>query len=317
MKVLLDNALGHIAITRMLPYWKNMGVSITTNPNEKHDAMLSFVRFGMNTKQPRILRLDGLYYDSDTQYNGRNTAISEAHASADGIVYQSIHSSKMCERYLSKRRKNARHTIIYNGVQKDWCGSPIAHDGINIAVANKHRRHKRLKEIIDLFIQFLRYDPNSTLHIFGRLHDNKEVKHPKIKYYGQVERDKLIDVYRRTDMSIHLSKRDSCPNSVVEYLGAGIPVITTNNCGGATEMCRMSEGCYIIEGDGDYDNLDPVPHYRDSWNVLPDIVSSGILEAMIKVAKERPRAVMSDVLTSEHMAKCYLQYIYEVVGWIN
>ena len=322
MKILLDNCEGHITIARMLPYWNNSfystdeksdnRISVTTTLHDKSDIQLSYVRFGIQTGLPKILRLDGIYYDSDTPYNDRNAGISDSHSRADGIIYQSSHSMMMCEKYLAKRRSAVNPIIIRNGIERDWCGNPIEHGGINIVVANKWRRHKRLKEIIEIFLKFLKDFPNSTLHIFGKLHDNSRIEHPKIKYHGHVDRSKLIDTYRRADMALHLSKRDSCPNSVVEYLGAGIPVITTNNCGGATEMCRESKGCYIIEGDGDYRNLDPVPHYRDVWNILPNNVSEGILDAMKKIATEKTRAEMSPILDIKHMAKSYIQYMLEV-----
>jgi len=313
MKILLDNALGHIAITRMLPYWKKNHHNITTNANDKPNIQLSFVRFGIHTNLPKILRLDGIYYDSATDYNNRNLAISNGHQIADGIIYQSIHSSMMCGKYLGKKKNLVSTKIIYNGIDPNWCGSPIEHDGINIAVANKWRRHKRLKETIELFIEFLKIKPNSMLHIFGRLHDNIEIKHPKIKYYGQVEREKLIDIYRKTDFTLHLSKRDSCPNSVVEYIGAGIPVITTNNCGGATEMCKLTEGCIIIDNDGDYNNLDPVSHYQESWNILPKNVKNDILDAMILLANEKRRVQIPKELTAECMANEYIKYMEDVI----
>jgi glycosyltransferase involved in cell wall biosynthesis len=313
MKILLDNCSGHITIERMLPIWKKMAYRVTEDVGDKCEIMLSYVRIGTNFNIPKILRLDGIYYDSDTDFNTRNSNISKSHMVADGIIYQSRHSMGMCEKYLGKKRNDVRPVIIHNGIKKDWCGSPIEHKGINISVANKWRRHKRLKEIIGLFLEFQKDFTNSTLHIFGKLHDNRIVNHPNIKYYGHVERPKLIDMYRKTDFTIHLSKRDSCPNSVVEYIGAGIPVITTDNCGGATEMCYLSSGCHIISGDGDYYNLDPVPHYREEWNVLPKKVHDELLDTMKKVAVEKNRAELHEVLTIEHMSKCYIQYMLETI----
>jgi glycosyltransferase involved in cell wall biosynthesis len=312
LKILLDNCTGHVTIARMLPYWKKMGHEVSESPI-KCNVHLAYVRFGIQTSLPKILRLDGIYYDSDTNFNGRNIGISDAHSRADGIIYQSCHSMSMCEKYLSPRRKIVNPVIIHNGIPENWCGTPLEHDGINISVANKWRRHKRLQEIIQLFTTFQKDFPNSTLHVFGNLHDNIKVVHPKIKYYGHVDRSLLIDTYRKTDFTLHLSKRDCSPNSVVEYLGAGIPVITTDNCGGSTEMCRMTDGCSVIKGDDDYYNLEPVPHYRDSWNDLPVKVSEGILNAMKELATEKKKVILPKVLTAEHMAKTYIKYMMEIV----
>ena len=314
MQIYLDNALGHITIDRMIPYWKLYGHNITTNINDNFDVQISYVRTGLKKKnRPVILRLDSIYYDSATDYNGRNLEISSSHSVADGIVYQSNYSKMLIEKLLKPRKMDSRYMVIQNGIDPGWCGAPVEHEGINITVTGKHRRHKRLKEIVDLFLEYNRLYSDSTLHIFGKLHDNKTIKHKKIKYYGHVDRKYMSDVFKITDFSIHLSKRDSSPNSVVEYIGAGIPVITTNNCGGATEMCQVTPGCAIIDGDGDYMDTTPVPHYGEKWNILPDKVKSGIIQSMVEFTKNKRRVELPFELTSEYMAKKYIQLIQEVL----
>lgn len=308
MNIFADNAIGHVLISRIIPYLNKNGYNLTEK-NNGCDRHLAFVRFGINTKIPKILRLDGIYYDSDTPFQNRNSAISSSHSIADGIIYQSEYSKRLCEALLSKRKKSTKTYVIYNGIEPNWCGNPVEHDGVNIVVTSKWRRHKRLKETIELFLEFNKIVPNSKLHIFGRLHDNKEVKHPNIKYYGQVDRNKFIDIFRIGDMAIHLSKRDSCPNSVVEYISAGIPVITTNNCGGSTEMCKITNGCIIVDGDGSYDDLSPVPHYGEKWNILSENVRIDLLEAMKKIAEDKRRVILPYELTAEYSAKKYIDAI--------
>ncbi len=313
MIILGDNAVGHITITRMEPIWKKMGHRITTNINDKCNVQLSFVRIGMKTKLPKCLRLDGIYYDSATNYNARNQDISISHSMADAVIYQSKYSQMLIESLLKSRKVGAKYNVIYNGINDNWSGKFKPHNNINITISGKHRRHKRLKEIIELFLIFNKTYKDSILHIFGRMHDNVEVKHPKIKYYGHVDRNKMFEVLNVTDMTIHLSKRDSCPNSVVEYIGAGIPVITTNNVGGGTEMCQMTPGCIIVDGDGSYDDISPVPHYGEAWNVLPGGVSKGILEAMNSIANDKRRVIVPEKLKIEHQAEEYIKLMKGII----
>ena len=80
----------------------------------------------------------------------------------------------------------------------------------------------------------------------------------------------MKDVFRLSDVSIQLSKKDSCPNSVVETIGAGIPTITTNTCGGATEMCNLTAGCMVVDGDGLYEDTEPCKPYSDSYNIVSE-----------------------------------------------
>ncbi len=313
MRIYLDNALGHITITRMLPFWTKMGHTITTNSSDKFDVQLSYVRIGQKTNKPVIQRIDGIYYDSATDYKNRNIAISNSHAVADGIIYQSKYSKSLIERLLKQRKPNVKYSVIYNGIDESWPRSYVEHDEINITITGKHRRHKRLKEITELFVEYNKKYPNSFLHIFGILHDNKEIKHKNVIYYGQVERIKMQNVFRKTDFSIHLSKRDSCPNSVVEYIGAGIPVITTDNCGGATEMCKMTEGCIIIKGDGSYFDTNPVPHYSEEWNILSPDVKTNLLSAMYEMTENKRRVNLPIELTAKYQAEQYIKLMKDLV----
>ena len=107
--------------------------------------------------------------------------------------------------------------------------------------------------------------------------------------------------------------RKTFPNSVLETISAGIPVITTNNCGGATEACLMTPGCVIVDGDGSYDDLRPVPHYRDSWNVLPEDVSKGVLQAMLDITSDKRRVILPEDLYASTVADKYLQVLRSVL----
>jgi glycosyltransferase involved in cell wall biosynthesis len=313
MRILLDNISGHIVIERMLPYWKEMGHSVTINLSDKPDIQLCGVRIGIHSKLPKVLRLDGIYYDSATNYNARNMEISNSHYIADGIIYQSNYSKMLIEKLIRPRKLDAIHSIIHNGIQKNWCGEYIEHEGINIVVTGKHRRHKRLKEIIELFLEYNKLYPKSKLHIFGMLYDNVKLVNKNIIYYGQVPRKDLIDVFRKSDFSIHLSKRDSFPNSVVEYIGAGIPVITTNNCGGATEACGMTPGCIIVDGDGSYEDTNPVPHYSEKWNILPVNVYNNLIQAMVELTEHRRRVDLPILLSAEAQAHKYIELMDSVL----
>jgi len=306
LKIFVDNGRTHILTERMIPFIGNNRFYF-----EKPigcDVQLSFVRIGVNSKLPKVQRIDGIYYDSDTDFNRQNDSISKSHQIADAVIYQSNYSKMLCEKLLSKRRTN-KAFVIYNGIDPDYTYEPKS--SINIIVLGKHRRHKRLKEIIDVFLAFNSIVNNSFLHIYGLLHDNKPVVNKNIIYYGMVDR-KNID-FKSFDMSIHLSKRDSCPNSVVECIGHGIPVITTNNCGGATEMCKMTDGCIIVDGDGDYYSTNPVPHYRDSWNILSKDVFDGIVNAMLTISKNRPRVILPEQLNIRYTTKRYLEALKSVI----
>lgn len=305
MIILLDNREKHVLIRRMTPYFKKIGHSLTLD-RTKCDIQLSQIKISKKSGKAIVLRLDGVYYNQADGYGRKNKVISVAHGRANAIIYQSHFSRKMCESYLRKRSTNLWE-VIYNGIEKNWCGEFIKHDNINIIASAKWRRHKRLKETIDIFLEYLKHYPKAKLHILGRLHSNKPIKHPNIIYYGMVNYRKMANIYRSGDMFIHLSKKDSCPNAVVEAIGAGMPVITTNACGGSTEMCRLTKGCIVCKGDPN--SIRPCMPYSDPYNVLPPKLKTNLVNAMITISKDRRRVELPDELNIETTAKKYIDIL--------
>ena len=145
MKLYLENFNGHIAYKRMMLYWKKMGIVIS-NINDC-DIQLANVR-AINLKKKTVQRLDGIYYDSDTPYNDRNSAISNTHVNASGVIYQSQYCKDAGEYYLGKRK--GPNAVIYNGIEPGWCGEHKRSKHPIIVVSAKWRRHKRLPEILKL-----------------------------------------------------------------------------------------------------------------------------------------------------------------------
>lgn len=303
----------HVLIQRMRPVIEKMGHKFIKDNIKNCKVQLSFVRIVPNIiKIPTVLRLDGIYYNLDQKYKEKNEAISKSHSIANAIIYQSNHSKLMCEKYLEKRNNNSKIAIIYNGIEKNWAGKFEKHNEINIVVSAKWRRHKRLKEIIEIFLEFNKIYKNSFLHILGKLHDNKEVKNNNIIYYGMINHEEMKRVMRIADLSLHLSKFDSCPNSVVECLAMEIPVITTNNCGGGTELCSLCKGCIICEGDGNPLNIYPCKPYSEEHNNISEKLRKNILESMIKIIENKIRCNFSNTLGIEHCSEEYIRIMREI-----
>lgn len=309
MIILLDNRDKHVLIRRMTKYFKRFGHSLTLD-RTKCDVQLSQIKISKKSGKAIVLRLDGIYYNLADRYKQKNKAITVAHGRADAIIYQSYFSKKMCESYLRKRITNL-WTVIYNGIKENWCGEFVKHKGINIISSAKWRRHKRLKETIEIFLGYLKYFPKAKLHILGKLNNNRPVKHPNIIYHGMVNYRKMAGIYQSGDMFIHLSKKDSCPNAVVEAIGAGMPVITTNACGGSTEMCKLTEGCIICKGDSN--TIKPCFPYSDPYNKLPPKLKKNLINAMVKISKDKRRVVLPDELNIKNTTKKYIDILERAI----
>ncbi len=308
VNIYIDTKGKHIIIKRMEKYLNKNNYYINQNYNDC-DIQLCFADIKKKTKLKKILRLDGIYYDLNGRYKNRNNSISKSHQKVNAIIYQSEFSKRMCEEYLKQRNTNIT-SVIYNGIQQNWSAEYIPHDEFNIISASKWRRPKRLKEIIDIFLEFLNIFPNSYLHILGHLHENKKINNNRIIYYGMVNYKKMSKIYSIGDVFIHLCRRDSSPNSVVEAIGGGLPIITSNGCGGATEMASFTNGCIICNGDSE-DILPDYP-YKDSFNKLSKELKQNILDSLIKIEKDRRRVEVPKILNINYVSKKYIE-IFEKV----
>lgn len=308
MKIYIDTGKEHILIKRMLPIWKKLGHSLDVPDNS--DVLLCNIRLANKKLNiPKVQRLDGIYYDKATNYNSRNSVISTTHAIVDGTIYQSYSCKAQAERYLTPRKKSTVFDIIYNGIEENWCGDHKNTNNFHIVVAAKWRRHKRLKETIDIFLKFLKKVPNSYLHILGDIIQNKVVKNKHIIYYGHLNYKQMASIFQKSNCSIHLSKRDACPNSVVEAIGAGIPVITSTVCGGSTEICDLTKGCIVVDGDIDLEDYAPTYPYTDKHNVVSKELTENIIYELYKIYINRPRVKIPKELTIDYCAKSYINFL--------
>jgi len=302
-------------IQRMEPIWREMGHKLISS-YKGADVQLSLVKIHNRGKVPIVLRLDGVYYDLDVDYRGidyrgRNEEISKAHSIADAVIYQSKYGKELCETYLTPRKKKALYRIIPNGIEKNWV-TRKPHDGMNIVVAAIWRRHKRLREIIEIFLELLVSYQDVKLHVIGALEDNKEIPHPNIFYYGEISHSRMREIYETADLHVHLSKRDNCPNTVIEAIGAGVPVLTTNLCGGATEICFQYDGGYVYyEGE---DTYTPVYLYRDEWNKLPDDTKEGLINGLKRFYSGKVKTTFPEQIDIRNVAKKYIEVMEETCG---
>jgi len=301
------------AVKRMFPVWREMGHCIVKNPNEA-DVQLSSIKIKNKGGLPIVLRLDGIYYDKAEDFNIRNSEISKTHSTVNAVIYQSHMSKTMCEKYLTKR-KTKIYSVIYNGVDESKWYNPKEHDDINVVSCAKWRRWKRLPEIIEVFYRFIEHYPEAKLHIIGPMSKgSKIIEHRNIIYHNpklQISFDKIKKIYQTMDMCLYLAKKDWCPSSVVETIAAGIPVITTNACGGATEMCKLTKGCVVV--DGEKESLEPDYIYRGKYNEVPKKAQENLLKAMSMVAESKHRAILPKELRIETTAEKYIEIMRKII----
>lgn len=277
----------------------------------KADVSLNVIRIKHRQSRVKILRLDGVWHDTAKDWRRKNKAIAESLRRADGVVYQSEFARNMGDRYLGSARCPSR--VIFNAsdprIYERTMPARFSDKGVFVAFS-KWRPHKRLRDIICSFLQANIDD--GRLLVLGNIErsglSDREAREffsrDNIDYLGMLPQSILMPVLKGCTGSIHLCWFDACPNSVVEAICAGVPVIT-NNVGGTWEIVGPSGG-YVCNIDEPYD-FEPVDLYKP-----PEIDRTVVAEAMRKCAAERPKVNCGHV-DIRNVADHYLDFIRDIL----
>ena len=197
-----------------------------------------------------------LKYPLNFYLNRSNRALLKK---SDVLVYQSHFSKKMQDKFVFPSKKPSE--IILNGIQREIfypiSNSAINENSLNLVITASFRLHKRLQDAIDLTNNLSKKRQNVLLHVIGEMDnltkdliENKNTSN--CVFYGRVETNTLPMLYKDFDIGLSPSLFDPCPNSVVEMMGCGLPVISTTQSG-AAELIDCHD--LLVEEDCELDYL--------------------------------------------------------------
>jgi len=299
--------------SRLATCLRESGVKVIKDLNKKHNISLNLV-FSQKTKfksAKRVVRLDGIWHNLDQPYKKMNDPISKSINDCDGVVYQTLFCKKVSDKYIGK--SSAKLEVIYNGAD------PLFYDNIIPAKRKakncfityaRWRPQKRLRDAIKSFLMADIED--SILYVAGDISKcgipktvlKKYFSKSNIEYLGHVNQYILASYLKICKASIHLSWIDWCPNSVVEAICCGIPVIT-NNVGGTQEIVRLSGGI-VCDIDAKWD-LSPCKLYNP-----PPVDKRIVADALIKCVKENIKTNYYHVDIA-NVAKAYINFFLKVL----
>jgi len=238
--------------------------------------------------KPYIFRVDGITYDSalsSEETNRRNKTIFDGIDHAAGIIFQAEFCLKLVSAFHGK--PTAPYTIINNGVDLNKFSPQgpnrrghlgIGENELVFITSAKWRAHKRLHSIIDVFSSFQKVTGQKAhLVILGAL-DQPLTQKPKIHVIGHIPPEDLAPWYRTGNICLFFSWLENCPNTVVESLACGVPVICTNQ-GGTRELIERTNGGLIVEADAPF-QFKPVDLYHPP---VPD--QNALLDAVITMVE--------------------------------
>lgn len=212
-----------------------------------------------------------------------NALMAEDIRSFDYVVYQSLFSKEMADRYLFPRNNNFE--IIYNGTDLTHFRPLTSTDAIpgpfEIVVLGNH--HLWQLELAVHVLRIVRVHVDARLRFVGMMRDKTtrvdeglrmlglaEAERRLIICDGFVDYGRLPHVLSMGHVMLHVKAPDWCPNAVIEALSCGLPVICPE-LGGTREL--VCDAGVVV----------PFGHHTDV-----DVVASDMAEAVLRVISNLP-----------------------------
>ena len=108
---------------------------------------------------------------------------------------------------------------------------------------------------------YYQHDKVSGIKIAGHVDDSERkalnIEEKAIEFIGSIPREEMANVYRKADIFFSLEINAACPNSVVEALASGLPVVGMNT-GAISEL--------VEDGAGEVANYGADPWLREVPN---------------------------------------------------
>lgn len=266
---------------------KNRGIKVSNDPKKYFDTLFIIADCSLwHPIRAKILgrkiiqRLDGVYHRATPAgkwYPLYNLKMQIIHNwLADTVIYQSEFSKLCCEKFLGKTRAK-KTAIIYNGVDTKKIhpkNTPLQETTkAQLLTFAKFRRRDQIEPIIES-VKLL--DPKKfSLDIYGSYTENLSYlfknlpKH--IQFRGKKENGELLNVLNQYDIFL-FSDQSACPNSVLEAMAAGLPVVAFNR-GSIPELIESGYNGQIVDIKKNSDPfIDTYPFKESQYSLFSEAI---------------------------------------------
>lgn len=233
---------------------KEYGVSYTNNQQEA-DVEFCLIEQVAHKVKPMVLRLDGIWFNSEQNYKEQNKLIEFSYKNADAVIFQSEFNKKLTENWFGQHKNshvfhNAADLNKIKQANAAFWNNTFGKDTEVWSCASSWRPHKRLNENIRYFLEFAPKD--AVLAVAGKGAASERLKHrfnERIKFLDELDYMSLISLYKRSSTFVHLAYLDHCPNVVVDAQAAGCRIICSST-GGTSEI--IENGTIVEEEEWDF-----------------------------------------------------------------
>jgi len=232
---------------------------VSLSSQEDADVEFCVIQQQAHKVKPMVLRLDGIYFNSEQDFKQQNTPIRFAYNNADAVIFQSNFNKKLTESWFGPH-KNGH--VVHNAADPDIVNHPIVIESYKTmqwpwnkekevwSCAASWRPHKRLLQNILYFLDHS--PPEAVFAIAGSLGMDEAKQYlsmsERIYVLGELSYQNLLALYHRSSTFVHLAYLDHCPNVVIDAQAAGCKIICSST-GGTHEI--VDNGTMILEDEWD------------------------------------------------------------------
>lgn len=205
---------------------------------------LRLIKFWKKQRVRIFQRLDGVYYPSHfpEEYLSLNNPIKTIYSEySDFIIFQSEYSQKQCREVLGF--SEADSSIIYNGVDKDVFyvnKNKQIDDCIDLVMTGNFRDVDMIYPLVRAMEVLESSSLSFRLRLVGPVLEKYKdaLSRQDIELLGAMDSKSISQVLRDSDIFVYSFLNPNCPNSVIEAISTGLPVVGFDS-GSMSELCSF------------------------------------------------------------------------------
>ena len=217
-----------------------LGHEIELYNGKSSDVSIVFIEpSGRPLANKIVQRLDGIWF-SPSEFEIKNSAIKKLYQNVDGVIWQSEFDKGMTTKWWGQPKSGS---VIRNGINAPKIEKfqiPTLeqirqqYEMLFVCSANWHPQ-KRLETNVELYKWLRTFYTSAALIVLGS--NAIKVADPHIFYAGSQPHDVCLEIFSASNWMLHTAWLDHCPNTVVEALSQGTPVICSEQ-GGTKELVQ-------------------------------------------------------------------------------
>ena len=225
--------------------------------NSDPEVRLAFIQ-SSNDFDPTVLRLDGIYFNTQQDWEAMNGPIRASYDCAKAVIVQSEFDEQLITSFFGHREgvhviPNGTDLVSISEIEPAQTGKER---GKVWLCASSWRPHKRLLDNVRLF-QYLA-GPDHMMLIAGAgsrsSFESLSIEDDRIKILGDLSWFQLVSCMKAAGHFVHLAWLDHCPNVVVDARASGCQVYCSST--GGTPEVAGSAAKVVTEAAWNYEPLE-------------------------------------------------------------